>query len=591
MSGLGTELAGRDDVTFLLRWPAIAPEQLARAIGPALRANGFDDPGAPTVAVFTEPVPAGTLAPHVRVLLSKRPPDAALAAIPAVASADSLLALLGSGPGAPNSLRIAVIEHDLPRVDLNAASLRLFRIVALMVEAGHQVTVIGRDPFPAASNRSATAQLRKLGVERVLPHEAAYDVQGFRSSPPIGAYPSGGFEGLVRQERFDIVWMSYHWVAAYYLPKIRPVSPATRLIVDSVDLHWLRERRGAGLTGDEGALVHADRTRRLEQAIYSAADANVAVSEVDAAHTRELAPAVPVYVVPTVHPVPTEPTSPAGRSGLLFVGSFHHKPNLDAVRWFTAHCWPLIRARAPDAELTIAGTCPPDAMRELQALPGEGVTVTGWVPSVEPYHDAARVSIAPLRFGAGVKGKIGDAIAAGVPVVTTSIGAEGMSLEDGRHALIADDAEGFAAAVIRLMDDDDLWSSIAACARQRLSETLGDGPARTALAKIFGELTPVRWQAPADAPWLGELLGAYAAAYPAGTTANLVLTVPTADPAALRKAAQRVTATAAQLAIDLDAIADIDVTPWPGHVPVPARTLLWAPDALAPAAPALEQVP
>src|SRR5690606_4514163 len=121
---------------------------------------------------------------------------------------------------------------------------------------------------------------------------------------------------------------------------------------------------------------------------------------------------------------------------------FRHDPNLDGVTWFVNEIWPGVRARHPAARLTVIGSYPTRAVHAL----GEtaGVTVLGYVPDLEPHLDRAAVAIAPLRFGAGMKGKVTDAMAAGLPVVTTTIGAQGLDLVGGRHAWIADDADAFA---------------------------------------------------------------------------------------------------------------------------------------------------
>ena len=188
-----------------------------------------------------------------------------------------------------------------------------------------------------------------------------------------------------------------------------------------------------------------------------------------------------------------------------------------------------------------------------------------------------RASIAPLRYGAGVKGKIGEAIAARVPVVTTSIGNEGMGMVHGEHAMIADNVEEFAAAVVTVFTDDALWTRLSRSARSLLERTMGVGAARDALGRIIEDLCPNRWQAPSDAPWLGELLTTYAASYSADDPALLVLTYPAGNPDAGEAALTRVSALAEALMLDLDSVADIEIAPWHDSVPAPSRTVFWEP--------------
>ena len=461
-------------------------------------------------------------------------------------------------------LKILVIHSELPHPDRDACSLRLARIVALMVAAGHEVTFIGRGSLEQERN---IASLLAAGVREVFPvdPERLGEVLGYtreRWTIPMLDVP-----GLLRSRHFDVAWLSLYDVAEQYLPLIRRHAPATRVIVDSSDIQWVRQHRGAQLNGDQAALGAALATRERERAVYSAADVCVAISEADAQATRELAPEVPVEIVSMVESFDGPRSRREHRRGIVFVGNFHHAPNVDAVLDFHARTWPIVRRLAPNVQLTVVGTAPPAG---IQALADDHVTVTGWVPDVAPYLCDALVSIAPLNYGAGIKGKITQAIAAGVPVVTTPIGAEGMDLQDGVHALIADDPESFARAIVALHDDEALWQRIADAAPRHLDAVMGHEVARAGLHAALHTAAPPRWQAGADIAQLSEVLSAYAAAYSASDQATLVLTVPRGDDAAPGRAAQRVLHALEQLGLDPEAMADIAIT-WADE-PVPART-------------------
>jgi glycosyltransferase involved in cell wall biosynthesis len=145
--------------------------------------------------------------------------------------------------------------------------------------------------------------------------------------------------------------------------------------------------------------------------------------------------------------------------------------------------WPLILRQQADLEFCIAGS---NAPAEVLALSGRrGVQVVGYVPDLTQLFDRSRVFVAPLRFGAGVKGKVGESMAHGLPVVTTSIGAEGMSLRDGEHLLVADEPEVFADAVLRLIRDDALWTRLQANGRKFVEEMQSMGAVRAKLAKLL----------------------------------------------------------------------------------------------------------
>ncbi|MEA2146067.1 MAG: hypothetical protein QOG59_1654, partial [Solirubrobacteraceae bacterium] len=345
------------------------------------------------------------------------------------------------------ALRLLVVHSELPPPDRDACSLRLYRILELLATEGHRITFIGRGALEQERNIAA---LLAIGVHEVFPvdPERIGAVLGYHRSQ--WSIPMLDVPGLLERGGFDVAWLSLYDVAEQYLPLIRRHAPATRVIVDSTDIQWLREHRGAELAGDARALAAAQSTRGREAAVYGAADLCVAISEADAQAMRELAPEVPVAVVSLAQPFDAVPAQRSGRAGLVFVGNFHHAPNVDAVLDFHATTWPIVRRLVPDLGLTLVGTAPPP---EIEALGDDSITVTGWVPEVTPYLRDALISIAPLRYGAGVKGKIAEAIAAGVPVVTTPIGAEGMEMVDGKHALIATAPEDFARAIARLHED------------------------------------------------------------------------------------------------------------------------------------------
>ena len=458
------------------------------------------------------------------------------------------------------ALRLLVVHSELPPPDRDACSLRLCRILELLAAEGHRITFIGRGSLDQDRNIAA---LLAIGVHEVFPvdPERIGAVLGYPRSQ--WTIPMLDVPGLLERGDFDIAWLSLYDVAEQYLPLIRRHAPATRIIVDSTDIQWLREHRGAELAGDARALGAAQSTRAREQAVYGAADLCVAISEADAQATRELAPEVPVAVVSLGQPFDAVPAQRSGRSGLVFVGNFHHAPNVDAVLDFHATTWPIVRRLVPDLRLTLVGTAPPP---EVEALAGDSITVTGWVPEVTPYLRDALISIAPLRYGAGVKGKIAEAIAAGVPVVTTPIGAEGMAMVDGTHALIATAPEDFARAIARLHDDSALWEHIATAAPAHLDAVVGRGAARAGLREALGRLLPARWQASAEIDGLAPLLSEFARTYAAGDAATLVLTVAPGDPAAPTRCGQRVLATLSELGLDADAMADIEIT-WEDDAP------------------------
>ncbi len=471
-------------------------------------------------------------------------------------------------------LRILVVHSELPLHDRHSGSLRLFRLLELLADEGHAITFLARCGI---GQERYAAELTALGIE-VLPLDRAR----LRERGVNVAGSDLNFAALCARGRFDLALLSFYELAEQYLPLLRRHSPLTRVAIDTVDVHHVRERRGAELSGDPDALAAAERTREREQAIYGAADALVAVSQDDATAVRALAPEVPVSVVSNIHdPAPVGPGF-AERSGLVFVANFAHAPNVDAILDFHAATWPLVQQALPGVRLSLVGTDPPAAVRTLAA---DDVEVTGWVPSTEPYLDHARVSIAPLRYGAGVKGKIGEALSHGLPVVTTAIGAEGMDLVHGEHALVAADAEAFAAAIVRLHTDAALWERIATAGRAHIAGLLGPDAARHALRSLTRSSAPTPFVLPvdpADPDALAPALGAYVTAFAPEDPVSLVLAVPPGDGAAPAAAYATAAAELERLGRSADAVPDIAITPWCDELPLPAAAVRVATRASAP---------
>jgi glycosyltransferase involved in cell wall biosynthesis len=192
------------------------------------------------------------------------------------------------------------------------------------------------------------------------------------------------------------------------------------------------------------------------------------VSHVEKAILENACAGIKVCILPNIMDVSRTP--PPGydvREHIVFIGGFNHPPNVDAVVYFVQEILPLVVTRLPDVVFVIVGSNSPDQVRQLA---GKNVRVLGYVENVTPIFEQARVAVAPLRFGAGVKGKVNQSMAYGVPTVVTPIAAEGMHLVDEDNAMIADDPVRFADAIIRLWTSKTLWERISANGRENVRE-------------------------------------------------------------------------------------------------------------------------
>jgi glycosyltransferase involved in cell wall biosynthesis len=283
--------------------------------------------------------------------------------------------------------------------------------------------------------------------------------------------------------RLELVIVSRPYVAARYIHMIRRYAPRARIVYDTVDLHFVREQRRAESSGDKDVLAVSESFRHLELAMVEATDVTIVVSEAERARLAELG-YTNVEVISNANPIWDEVPGPEGREGVLFVGGFQHDPNVSAAIELAKEVMPRVWQELPEVKLTIVGG---DAPEEVLALDDdERVEVAGWVHDIDPLLRAARVSAAPLRYGAGVKGKVTQSLACGLPVVTTGIGAEGLHAENGVHMFIEDDATGLAARIIELHRDEMRWRGLSEGGRDLVAGISSPEAQREALKRLLG---------------------------------------------------------------------------------------------------------
>jgi glycosyltransferase involved in cell wall biosynthesis len=199
--------------------------------------------------------------------------------------------------------------------------------------------------------------------------------------------------------------------------------------------------------------------RERELKLINAADATIIVSEFEAKLLRDFAPNARVYTIPLPRRTPPAGEADfADRRDIMFVGGFRHKPNVDAILWFADRVWPGLLAKGYSGRLLLVGSHMPPEVEQLRERPG--VSVLGFVRDLEPLFQRCRLTVAPLRYGAGIKGKVISSLSYGVPVVATTIAVEGMGIVHREHALVADEPSDFAAQILELYEDPELWSSL-----------------------------------------------------------------------------------------------------------------------------------
>jgi GT2 family glycosyltransferase len=344
---------------------------------------------------------------------------------------------------------VLVIGSATPRPDQDSGSVDLANLLRLFRALSSRVVFLPALPLPRLAplpdvlghDGAYTEALQRIGVE--CPH--------FPYEPRVDRY-------LAENGRdFDLVVLVRARIADRFLPTVRASCPDAKVVFDTVDLHYLREEREAAHHGSTWRRLKAADTRRRELGAVRGSDATLVLSTVERDELAREVPAARVRIMPLIREIPGRSAPLAGRSGVLFVGGFRHRPNVDAVRHLVGAIWPHVRAALPGTTLHVVGSSTPD---EIRALAASDVIVHGHVPDLAPLHARCRLSVAPLRYGAGLKGKVAASLGHGLPCVTTSIGAEGSGLADDREVLIEDDPTRFAAAIVRLSVDDALWERL-----------------------------------------------------------------------------------------------------------------------------------
>lgn len=337
------------------------------------------------------------------------------------------------------SRRVLVIDHCTPTPDQDAGSVIVYNMLLLLREMGFQVTFIPEDNFLYMPKY--TTALQHAGIEVLY---SPYDMS---------------VEQHVKncENRYDLAFLFRPGVVDRHLKNIRKFCQKAKVLFHTVDLHFLRMSREAELLSDKQKQNAANEMKQRELAAIIASDATIVPSTAEFELLLNEMLNAKLYVFPLIMDVKGTKKSYAERRDIIFVGGYQHTPNIDAVQYFVTEIMPLLRTKLPGVRFHAVGSNAPTA---IKALACEDIIITGYIEDLDFLLDEMRVSVAPLRYGAGIKGKIGSAMAVGLPVVATSLAAEGMSLTKNENILIADGAKHLSDAIVSLYQDEPLWNKI-----------------------------------------------------------------------------------------------------------------------------------
>jgi O-antigen biosynthesis protein len=304
-------------------------------------------------------------------------------------------------------MRALVIDDSVPEPDKDAGSNAVFQHILTLQRLGYKVTFIPGDNM--ARIDPYTAELQRRGVE-CLYHPYYFSVEDVFRKRPLP---------------FDLVYLHRYSNASKYGGMIRQHFPKARILYSVADLHFLRLERQAEVEKDAVLRAKAEQMRRLELGAMFFVDCVIVHSAAEAELLANLAPGVNVQVIPWTVERREITSSDTERPAIAFVAGYRHEPNIDAAKWAAAELMPRLRKEVPGVELLLVGSHMP---AEVSALAEKDIVPLGYVPSLDTVFERVRLTIAPLRYGAGLKGKVLESFAAGIPCVMTTIAAEGLDL-------------------------------------------------------------------------------------------------------------------------------------------------------------------
>lgn len=335
--------------------------------------------------------------------------------------------------------RVLYIDATTPTPDMDSGSIDAFNHMIILREMGFQVTFIPHDNYLFQENY--TEALQKRGIECLY--------QPYIQHLKEHLIPNG--------YRYDLIFIARPIVFENTIGLIKKYCKQAKILFHTVDLHHLRMKREAEVRYSPTLLKEASIMETKEFDFMNKADQVTVLSTEEYKLVSKRINSNKLSILPYSRSIKGKINSYSKRHSLLFIGSFQHMPNVDGMVYFVNEIMPMITRLFPKLNLYIVGSNVP---QKILKMASKNVIIKGYVKDLEPILEETLISVAPLRYGAGIKGKIGTALAAGIPVIATSIAAEGMKLKPDENILIANDPSEFVDQLKKLMEDETLWNKL-----------------------------------------------------------------------------------------------------------------------------------
>lgn len=362
--------------------------------------------------------------------------------------------------------KMVMISDFMPRFDASSSQLRVSHLVKILATSRLSIDYLYFAADPKDSYYANT-------------HQGDVRFHYITNDPNV-------FFKKIQKIRPEILWITNIWTTQYLqalkklVVAVRQELPSIRIILDTMDYHAKKYFRKYKTSRKIEDLQTAQEFSDGERFLYPLGHDIITVTDEEKKDIEQEIPnCPPVSVIPNVHVV-GEPSAPfESRNGIVFLGNFAVNHNYDAMEFFMAKIWPHVVARRKDISLHVVGR---EAEVKLAHLASKNIFLHGYVRELDAFLEKFRVFACPMTYGAGMKGKIGSALSCGLPVVTTSIGAEGFPLEDGKNCFIADDPEEFALKCLHLYDDPICWNNFSIKSRVMVIE---NSSVQTVSRKLF----------------------------------------------------------------------------------------------------------
>jgi O-antigen biosynthesis protein len=363
--------------------------------------------------------------------------------------------------------RILVIDAVTPTPDRDSGSLDTYNFLRIFKDLGYHVTFI---PENLQYCDQYTLSLRRIGVETIHLPWFTDLLKAIKHYAPL----------------FDFVMLYRITVASPLIEAIRENAPNAKLIFDTVDLHYLRWERKAQISKSPKDIESAKRMRDLELGVIRKADATILLSRFEMELIGNLIPEAKLFHIPIVRDIP----GPSGipweeRRDIVFIGGYQHPPNIDAVLFFVQEVWPYLRADGFPGRLIIAGSNMPSKVSSLAA---DDIMVRGFIPDISDLFGKCRLSVAPLRYGSGMKGKVITSLSYGVPCIATSMATEGTSLFHGKDIFVEDDPKEMARLIHKIYTDKSKWENLSEAGLEYCIGNCSMGIVREKIKSMLSEL-------------------------------------------------------------------------------------------------------